>query len=300
MQGVTILGNNSAIPAYGRHPTAQVLTTATENFLIDCGEGTQMQMALYKIKKSKINCVFISHLHGDHYFGLIGFLTSQSLNGRKEPIHIFGPEPLLQIIQLQLQVADTILSYPMHFTALHHEKEIYTTNKITVHCFKVAHRIPCWGFVFTEIKKPRKVDAARCKSFEVPQSYFSQLQLGHDYTTQKGTIIKNKELTIAAKPAKIYAYCADTVYLPSIVDKVKNATLLYHETTYLTGLEALAAQRHHSTTIQAAQIAQQANAQKLLIGHFSSKYSDIAPFLNEATQVFANTQLATEGTTFLF
>jgi ribonuclease Z len=299
MLGVTILGNNSAIPAYGRHPTAQVLITNTESFLIDCGEGTQMQMALYKIKKSKINCVFISHLHGDHYFGLIGFLTSQSLSGRKDELTIFGPPALQQIIQLQLNVADTILSYPLHFVPLTTETEIYKTTKISVHCFKVEHRIDCWGFFFKEIKNPRKIDAARCKSFEVPQAYFTKLQMGQDYVTQKGTIIKNKELTIAATPPKSYAYCADTIFLPSIATKIMGATLLYHEATYLTGLEELAAQRYHSTTTQAAQIALQAKAHKLLIGHFSSKYPSLTEFAIEAKTVFNNTELAVEGVTFI-
>ena len=161
MLALTILGNNSAIPAFGRNPTAQILQTQDDNFLIDCGEGTQLQLAKYKIKRSKIAAMFISHLHGDHYFGLIGLLTSMSLLGRTQPIHLFAPTALKQIIDLQLAVADTTLCYPLHFHELINEGIIFDEKKITVECFKVQHRIECWGFIFRQKKNLRKINIDR-------------------------------------------------------------------------------------------------------------------------------------------
>lgn len=295
MFALTILGNNSAIPAFDRHPTAQILQTTTENFLIDCGEGTQTQLTKYKIKRSKINAIFISHLHGDHYFGLIGLLTSMGLLGRTQALHLYAPAPLEQIINLQLAVADTTLPYALHFHALNEEQIIFDNTKITVACFKVQHRIACWGFLFKEKKNPRKIDVQRTISYEIPEAYYPQLQLGKDYVNKRGTIIPNEEVTTAASKPKSYAYCADTIFDETLVPKITEVDLLYHETTYLKDLEERAASRYHSTTHQAASIAKLGNVKKLLIGHFSSKYETIDAFLTEAKEVFENTELGIEG-----
>jgi ribonuclease Z len=298
MQALTILGNNSAIPAFGRSPTAQVLQLQEESFLIDCGEGTQMQMARYKIRRSKITNIFISHLHGDHYFGLIGLVTSMSLMGRTQALHIYGPAPLEEIIYVQLRAAGTQICYPLYFHAITGAGEIMVGNKVKVLAFPVQHRIACWGFLFRQIKNPRKIDAERIRSYEIPASFYDKLQKGEDYITQKGTLIPNAEVTVAASPAKSYAYCADTLYDESLVNIVKGVDLLYHETTYLKGNEAKAAERYHSTTEQAATIAQKAEVKKLLIGHFSAKYELLDDFLTESSAVFANTALALEGSCF--
>jgi ribonuclease Z len=295
MLALTILGNNSAIPAFGRHPTAQVLQTDNDSFLIDCGEGTQTQLTNFKIRRSKLTAIFISHLHGDHYFGLIGLLTSMGLLGRTQELHLYAPQQLEQIINLQLSVADTVLPYPIHFHGLTEEAVIFDNNKIAVECFKVQHRIECWGFLFKEKKKPRKVDAERAKSYEIPEAYFGKLQLGHDYVNKRGTIIPNEEVTIAATKAKSYAYCADTIFDETLVEKIKDVDLLYHETTYLKDLAERAASRYHSTTYQAATIAKLGNVQKLIIGHFSSKYETVDEFLIEAKEIFENTELGLEG-----
>ena len=295
MLALTILGNNSAIPAFDRNPTAQILQTLEESYLIDCGEGTQMQMSKYKIRRSKINRIFISHLHGDHYFGLMGLLTSMGLLGRLNDLHLYAPAPLKEIIDLQLKVADTRLPYTIHFHPLQDDGLISEDNKMTVHCFKTQHRIDCWGFLFREKKNPRKLDAERAKIYEIPASFYEKLQQGQDYITKKGTIVPNDEVTIAAPKAKSYAYCADTIYDESLVEKVKEVDLLYHETTYLKDLHERAAARFHSTTEQAANIAKKAQVQKLLIGHFSSKYETLDEFLKEAVEVFENTELALEG-----
>lgn len=292
---LTILGNNSAIPAFGRHPTAQILQTDNDSFLIDCGEGTQTQLTKYKIRRSKITAIFISHLHGDHYFGLIGLITSMSLLGRTQPLNIFGPTALEQIINLQLSVANTTLSFPLYFYSLTEEKVIFDNNKITIECFRVQHRIECWGFLFNEKKKPRKVDADRARSYEIPEAYFGKLQQGEDYVTKKGTIIPNAEVTVAATKAKRYAYCADTIFDKDLVPKIKEVDVLYHEATYLKDLEERAASRYHSTTHQAATIAKLGDVKKLIIGHFSSKYETVDDFLKEAKEVFENTELGLEG-----
>jgi len=295
---LTILGNNSALPAFDRNPTAQLLQTQEEAYLIDCGEGTQIQMSKYKIRRSKISHVFISHLHGDHYFGLIGLLTSMSLLGRTQDLHLHAPPELEQIISLQLTVADTHLSYNLIFHPLSTEGLILDDKKMTVHCFSMNHRIPCWGFLFSEKKNPRKIDASRALIYEIPAAFYERLQMGEDYVNKKGTIIPNEEVTLPAPAPKTYAYCADTIYDESLIEKVKGVDLLYHETTYLKDLHVRAAERFHSTTIQAADIARRAGVKKLLIGHFSSKYETVDEFLTEARTVFDNTELALQGSCY--
>lgn len=298
MFGVTILGNNSALPAYERHPTAQVVTLNEQLFLIDCGEGTQMQLARYKVKRGKINHIFISHLHGDHYFGLLGLITSMGLLGREQDLHIYAPPPLKDIIHLQLEAASTALPFTLHFHPLEKEGVLIDHPKFSVSCFATRHRIPCWGFIIREKKKPRKIDKDKITAYQIPAAYYERLKEGLDYETRSGEIIKNEWVTRPGIPPKSYAFCTDTIYDESIADKTKDVSLLYHETTYLKDLEERAAARYHSTTLQAAAIAQKANASKLLIGHFSSKYETLETFLEETIQAFPNTQLAIEGVTY--
>ena len=298
MLALTILGNNSAIPAWDRNPTAHILQSLDECYLIDCGEGTQIQMAKYKIRRSKINHIFISHLHGDHYFGLIGLLTSMSLLSRTQDLHLHAPATLEQIINLQLEAADTKLSYHIYFHPITSDGIIVNDNKIIVESFKVKHRIECWGFLFKEKKKPRKINSDRVKLYEIPKSFYEQLQKGEDYITKKGTVVPNEEVTIAGAISKSYAYCADTIYDETLVEKIKSVDLLYHEATYLKALHERAAERFHSTTVQAAAIAKKGMVKKLLIGHFSSKYEILDEFLTEAKEVFENTELALQGVSY--
>jgi len=298
MLALTILGNNSAIPAFDRFPTSQVLQSPEEGYLIDCGEGTQMQLSRYKIRRSRINHIFISHLHGDHYFGLIGLITSMSLMGRTQDLHIYASPPLLPILQLQLEAANTILSFKFYFHPLTAPGLILDNSKIQVSAFSVKHRIECWGFLFKENRNPRKIDPVRVKSFEIPSSFYEKLQKGEDYVTKKGTIIPNDEVTIAAPLPKTYGYCADTIYDESLIDKIIGVDLLYHETTYLQDNEKKAAARFHSTTMQAGAIAKKAGVKRLLIGHFSARYEILDPFLEEVITVFPNTELALDGVTY--
>jgi ribonuclease Z len=292
---LTILGNNSAIPAFGRNPTAQVLQSQEEYFLIDCGEGTQLQMARYKVRPSKINHIFISHLHGDHYFGLIGLITSMSLLNRTQDLHIYGPAPLEQIIHMQLGVADITLSYSLHFHPITSEGVIVDEKKIMVTSFLVRHRIECWGFLFKQKKNPRSINPAKAAAFGIPSAFYEKLQKGEDYVGRNGEHVKNEAVTFANTAIKSYAYCADTMFDEGLADKIKGVDLLYHETTYLKDSAEKAAARFHCTTEQAGLIATKAGAKKLLIGHFSSRYEVLDEFLTETIEVFQNTELAIEG-----
>ncbi len=298
MFGVTILGNNSELPAYDRHPTSQVVTLEQFQFLIDCGEGTQMQLARYKIRRSRINHIFISHLHGDHYFGLPGLITSMGLLGRDTDLHLYGPPLIKPILDLMVQAADTKFGYTMYFHPIETEGILLEDEKFSIECFRVFHRIECWGFIFREKKKPRKINKATITSYQLPAIYFDRLKAGENIITENGQVILNEEVTVPNTPAKSYAYCGDTMYNMSVAEKVKDVTLLYHETTYLKDLQERARQRFHSTTAQAADIALQANAQNLLIGHFSSKYEELDSFLTEAREIFPATNLAIEGVTY--
>src|SRR5579871_2144823 len=221
MFAVTILGNNSALPAFDRHPTAQVITMEDHLFLVDCGEGTQMQIAKYKIRRSKINHIFISHLHGDHYFGLIGLITSMGLLGRVQPMHIYAPAPLKEMIALQLKVADTNLPFPLHFHPLQEEGVIVVDGRFEVSCFRVYHRIECWGFKFRQIRPPRKVNPEKAIQNQIPPSFFDRLKWGEDYLRKDGELIKNELVTDPAPKAKSYAYSADTIYNECIIEKIK-------------------------------------------------------------------------------
>jgi ribonuclease Z len=299
MFGVTILGNNSALPAYDRHPTAQVVTLNDQLFLIDCGEGTQMQMARYKIRRSKINHIFISHLHGDHYFGLIGLLTSMGLLGRDNPLHLYAPAPLEAIIQLQLEAASTTLPFTLHFHPVTTPGLILDTPKFSVESFVTQHRIPCFGYIIREKRNPRRIHKEKVVEYNIPAAFYDQLKQGADYVSKDGSVVPNEAVTLPNLAPRSYAFCADTIYDETIAEKVSGVNLLYHETTYLADQAERAASRFHTTTAQAAAIASKAGAAKLLIGHFSSKYETLDAFLAETKQFFPQTQLATEGTTFL-
>lgn len=298
MFGLTILGNNSALPAYGRHPTAQVLQWADQSFLIDCGEGTQLQMSQYQVRRGRITHIFISHLHGDHYFGLAGLITSMALTGREQPLYLHGPAALEPILALQLEAGGNKLPFPLIFKPNTGDGLIAEGEKFAVCCFAVKHRIECWGYLFKEKKPPRRLVPEAAIAAGIPQHYFSRLKWGADYTHPGGGVVPNAQVTVPAAPPLSYAYCADTLYDPSLAKKVKGVTLLYHEATFLHELAQRAAERYHSTARQAALIALEAGVQRLIIGHFSSKYPCLEPLLQEAQQVFAATELALEGATY--
>lgn len=298
MLSVTILGNNSAVPAFNRHPTSQVVTHDGVNFLVDCGEGTQIQMIKYKVRRGKISHIFISHLHGDHYFGLVGLINTFSLLSHTQELHVFAPAPLQQIIEMQLKVADNTLSYPLHFHTLTQAGVLVDNDKIKISCFRTNHRIECYGFLFEEKEGKRKLQIEKIRKLEIPISFYSSLQNGLDYITPKGKVIPNDSVTAAPERGKKYAFCADTKYDESLIPHLFGVDMIYHETTYLDNLRDKATERFHSTTKQAAEIAKRAMVKELLIGHFSSKYNTLEAFLEEAKEVFPATQLAIEGVTY--
>lgn len=298
MFAVTILGNNSAVPAFDRHPTSQVVTHDGTNYLVDCGEGTQIQLIKYKIRRSKISHIFISHLHGDHYFGLIGLLNTLGLLSHQQELHVYGPNPLKDIIELQLKVAYTQLSFALHLHTISGPCTLVDTDKITIKCFPVNHRVECYGFSFEEKKPSRKLLPEKAIEHEIPAIFYERLKAGEDYTTKEGVTIKNEWVTEPAEKGKSYAFCADTKYDEAILQHIAGFDMIYHETTYLDNLRERAIERFHSTSKQAAEIAQKAGIKKLLIGHFSSKYDTLDEFEKEAREVFVNTELALEGVVY--
>jgi ribonuclease Z len=298
MLAVTILGNNSALPAFDRHPTAQVITMDEHLFLMDCGEGTQTQMTKYKIRRSKINHIFISHLHGDHYFGLVGLITSMGLLGRQKDLHLFGPAELKEILDLQFRVADTQLPFVIQFHPLVEEGIVIRDSRFEVSCFRVYHRIECWGFTFRQIRPVRRVNAEKAREYGIPSVFFDRLKWGEDYHSQDNNLVKNEWVTEAAPKARAYAYSADTIYDERLVEKIGPVDLLYHETTYLKDLNERATKRFHCTSEQAACIAKKAGVARLIIGHFSSKYELLDKFEEEARVIFPDTDLAIEGVTY--
>lgn len=299
MLAVTILGNNSAIPAHGRHPTAQIVTTDDDLLLFDCGEGTQIQIINYKIKRSRINHIFISHLHGDHYFGLIGLLNSFALLSRIQPLHVYGPALLKDILDLQFKCSDTRLPYQFTFHAIEKDGMLLETKHYTVECFSTLHRIACRGFIVREKKNARKVVVEKALEHSIPFSFFRHLQKGEDFISNTGVVIENVDVTIENTEPRSYAFAADTIFNSSIAAAVTNVSLLYHEATYPHALHEKAKERFHSTTTEAATTALHANVQRLLIGHFSAKFEDLIPFEQEAREVFTNTDIAKEGVTYL-
>lgn len=298
MLGVTILGNNSALPAFDRKPTAQVVTLDDQLFLVDCGEGTQMQLSRYRIRWGRINHIFISHLHGDHYYGLPGLLTSMSLLNREHDLQLYGPPELEELLQLQFRVASTSLSYELHFHPLTSSGLLIDEGRFKVGYFPTEHRIPCFGFRFDQVKPPRRVLPEKTREFGIPAAYFEKLKWGADYTDKSGTLIQNEWVTEKGVTPKSYAYCADTLYTETLLPHIQGVSMLYHETTYLQSDQERALSRYHSTTADAARLARKAAVNRLLIGHFSSKYELLAPFEAEAREIFQNTELALEGVTY--
>lgn len=296
---VTILGNNSALPAFGRHPSAQVVTVYGEQILLDCGENTQVQLQRYGIRSRSMHHICISHMHGDHYFGLPGLINTMSLLGRTAPLHVYGPEALLPIIQLILDVAETKLSYPFHFHPLPTGAAVLFQNEyFQLSCFPVEHRIQCHGFLIERKTKGRKLLPDKCREFEIPAAFYDRLKQGEDYERKDGTIVKNEWVTEDGPSPKRYAYCADTIFTNSFLPYIKGVDTMYHECTYLEADIEKATARYHSTARQAAQVAQMAGAGQLLLGHFSSKYRELDQFREEATAIFPNTLVTEEGVAY--
>jgi len=298
---VTILGSSSATPIYNRNPTSQALNINDHWYMVDCGEGTQQQMLRFDIKASKIDHIFISHLHGDHYLGLVGLLSSLHLNGRKKELNIYCPPALKEIVDLQLKYSETTLQYPLiyNFTSADAAAVILDNDDIIVETIPLDHRIACTGFLFRQKKRLRKLIKEKLEELDIPVPYYTSLKKGNDYTAPDGTLYKNELLTTDSDQPKTYCYCSDTLYNEQYFKQISNASLLYHEATFLHDMLDRAGETHHTTALQAAQIALKTHAEKLLIGHFSARYKKLDELLEEAQSVFPETELAIEGKTFI-
>ncbi len=295
---VTILGSSSALPTSKRFSTAQVLNVHERFFLIDCGEGVQIQLRKFRIKFGKINHIFISHLHGDHFFGLFGLLSSFHLLGRETDLNIYSHPELEEILKNLSWFFDE-LKFKIIFHPLNYETSevIYSGKYVEVKSFPLKHRIPTCGFLFKEKPKQRNIRKEYVDRYNIPIKDIVKIKQGADFVTDKGITIPNKELTIPPPVPRSYAFCSDTAFDERIIPEIQNVDLLYHESTYLQDLKKQAAETFHSTASQAAAIAQKANAGKLIIGHFSSRYKEVQSFLDEAQLVFPNTFVAEDGET---
>lgn len=293
---LTVLGVSAAAPAFGRHPSAHVLQVDNRYFLIDCGEGTQLQLAEYKLPVHKINHIFISHLHGDHIFGLPGLLFSYALSGRTAPLHLYSPAGL-EAMMLALLHPGGELGYPLCFHPLDEQREqvILEDSLVIVSSLPLRHRIPTLGFVFREKPRPRNVrpEAIEAYGLDIPQ--IKAAKAGEDIVLKDGRLLPNEQLTRPPLPPRSFAYISDTAYCEDLVPHIRNASLLYHETTFCEDMAAQAALTCHSTARQAALIARMAGVGMLITGHYSSRYRDEAQFVREAKEVFENTVAGEEG-----
>ncbi|MBZ0244027.1 MAG: ribonuclease Z [Bacteroidales bacterium] len=293
---LTILGAGSALPTIHRSATSQFLHYNGHNMLIDCAEGTQMRLQELKISAMKLDRIFISHLHGDHYFGLIGLINSMHLNGRIKPLKLFGPPQLINIIQLMLQASDTSLNFSINFMPLagFDKKLIDEDEQLQYYSFPVKHRIPAWGFLIQE-KPRRNIDPDFIEKYKPDHQQLQAIQQGKDFVGASNIRISNAQIVKLSTSQRAYAFCADTAYHEPITDYIKGASLMYHEATFMQDLQELASKTLHSTTVDAATIAKKSGAKQLLIGHFSSRYKDLDPLLAEAKSVFPNTEIAFDG-----
>ena len=297
---LTILGCYAATPRTLTNPTSQVLEIKNRLFLIDCGEGTQVQLRKNKVKFSKINHVFISHLHGDHFYGLIGLISTFALLGRTTDLYIYGPVGLKEIIMLQMRLTDSWLNYKLHFRELSSKSSelIYEDDKVSLSTIPLNHRIYTNGFLFREKLDKRKMNLEAVKAFKIEQCYYQNIKNGKDITLDDGKVIKNADLTFDPIAPKSYAFCSDTAFSEEIVPLINNVDILYHEATFLQSEELLAKKTKHATAIEAATIALKANVKQLILGHYSTRYENLELFKEEALTVFPNVHLADDGKTF--
>jgi len=291
-----ILGSGSAVAQYGRNHTSHALIINSKVFLIDCGEGTQIQLSKFRVKKERIAAIFISHLHGDHYLGLMGLLSSMHLLGRTKTLLLVSPPGLSDIITIQLKYSNTVLNYKIdHVEVSGDNKQIVFEDKyITVRTFPLNHRIPTVGFRFDEKPKQRRINKEKLPN-DIKLQDIAKLKTGQNITDHSGNVIYNNELTLPPRKSRSYAFCSDTKYDPSLIDFIQNVNLLYHEATFLEVHQPIAEKTFHSTAKQAASIANQGLVGELIIGHFSARYKDISMFSDEAKSVFNKTFLAKEG-----
>lgn len=299
---LTILGCYSATPKINTNPTAQVLEIKNHTFLIDCGEGTQVELRRNKIKFSRVKHIFISHLHGDHCFGLAGLISTFNLLTREADLHIYAPKGLKEVITMQMKLSNSWTNYQLIFNELTSTSSelIYEDDKVEVHTIPLDHRIYTNGFLFKEKLGERKLDMNAILNANIDMAYYRKLKQGGDVPDNRGKMIENSILTKDPKPSKSYAFCSDTAYSESIIPIIKEVDVLYHESTFIEKNEALAKPTKHSTAKQAARIAEKANVGKLILGHYSTRYDGLNEFKAEAEVIFPNVELSRDGKTFEF
>jgi ribonuclease Z len=291
---VKILGSNAAAPAHHRHQSSQVVRVQNQTFLVDCGEATQIQAKKYGVRINKINHILISHLHGDHYYGLMGLLSTMHLYGRESAVQLYGPPGLAEIITLQLRYSETAFKFDLDFHEI-----IFENLYLTVRTFPLNHRIPCSGFVFQEKPKRRRINKEALQE-EIPPVHINALKNGEDVLDDEGKVRYSSKLyTLPPRASYSYAYCSDTKYDESILEYISGINLLYHEATFTKEFEERARDTFHSTAEEAARMAKKAGVDKLILGHFSNRYKDLTPILMEAKMVFRESALAIEGETFI-
>jgi len=291
---LTILGFNSAIPTVNTSPTSQLLEMEERCFLIDCGEGTQVQLRKAKARFSKINHIFISHLHGDHCFGLPGLIASFRLLGRDVPLHVYGPKGIKKMLETIFTITETHRGFEVVYHELDkdYSEKIYEDNRVEVYTIPLDHRIYCNGYLFKEKKKDRHLNMQEISKYkEIETCDYHNLKAGKDFELSDGYVLKNEILTTEPAQPVSYAFCSDTRYLESVIPIIKNVTVLYHESTFLHDLKEMADYTGHTTALEAARIARQAEVEKLILGHFSNRYGDLTVFTDEARTVFPNTFL---------
>lgn len=298
---VHILGCGSALPTLKHFPSSQVVEVRGKLFMVDCGEGAQIQLRKTRISFSKIRCVFISHLHGDHCFGLIGLISTFGMLGRTVPLHVYAPEEFGPMLHAQLEMFCTGLGFEVLFHAVDTQKNqvIYEDKSLSVETIPLSHRVPCCGFLFREKPGRRHILREMIDCYEIPISQIDNIKSGMDWTTSDGRVIPNSRLTTDPSPSRSYAYCSDTRYVPSLHTLVERVNLLYHESTYDKACADRARLYYHSTAEQAAMVARDAHVGQLLLGHFSARYNDEEHILDEARALFSNTYLAREGEEYL-
>ena len=297
---VTILGNSSAKPTPDKHTSAHALNVREQFFLIDCGEDTQRQLIRYGINPLKINAVFITHLHGDHLYGLFPLISTMGLYGRRTPLKVFGPKPLDEILEAHFKYFDSELPYEVQFCEVNTraEKVVFETSYMTVETIPLRHRVPCCGYLFREKEPELNIEKSAIERYGLGIAQIAAAKRGEDLTLEDGTLLLASEITYRPFRPRAYAYCSDTQYSAKVVRIVSGVDLLYHEATYLDIERKVAHQRGHATALQAAKVASMAEVGQLLIGHFSARYKDERVLLNEARTLFEATDLATEGRTF--
>lgn len=296
---VTILGANAAIPANKRFPSSQFLKAGRHRFLIDCGEGTQIRLQDFAVKKGKIRHIFISHLHADHYAGLFGLLGTYILQHREQPLTIFAPPGLEEIIRLQFFYSGTLLPFPLTFVELQPGfNKLFEDDAMEVFSFPIKHRIEAYGFLFSQKEQQRKIIKEKAKEHNIPLKAFSCLKKGENYKAADGSFFSYEEFTEPPPEPASYAYVSDSVFDPQLQTFLQNVTVLYHEATFAADLEEKALKTMHSTSVQAAEIAKMSGAKKLIIGHFSTRYKDTGVLKDEAASVFKASFAAEEGKTY--